>query len=70
MKRVKTVLLGGLVAGFAFVSSGCHTPVYTPTERRQQIARNWDYELKQATDDWDSLLLLRPSSRLTIWNVR
>ena len=27
-------------------------------------------EFKQATDDWDSLLLLRPASRLTIWNVR
>jgi hypothetical protein len=70
MKRVKSVLLGGLVAGFVFVSGGCHTPAYTPTERRQQIARNWDYEFKQATDDFDSVLLMRPASRLTIWNVR
>ena len=70
MKRVKTVLLGGLVSGFVFLSAGCHTPAYTPTERHQQIARNIDYEFKQATDDWDIILLLRPSSRLTVWNVR
>ena len=70
MKRVKTVLLGGLVTGSLFLSAGCHTPAYTPTERRQQIARNWDYEFKQATDDWDSILLFRPASRLTIWHVR
>ena len=77
MKRVKTVLLGGLVTGSLFLSALLArghdvvlTPVYTPTERRQQIARNWDYEFKQATDDWDHILLLRPASRLTIWNVR
>jgi hypothetical protein len=34
------------------------------------IARNWDYEGKQLVDDFDSAMLLRPSSRLTIWNVR
>ena len=71
MKRVKTVLLGGLMSGFVFVSAGCHTPAYTPTERHQQIARNIDYELKQATDDWDhTIFMWRPASRLTVWNVR
>jgi carbonic anhydrase len=67
---MKKVLLLVSVAGSMFVSPGCATPAYSPTERRQQIARNWDYEGRQATDDWDHILLLRPASRLTIWNVR
>jgi hypothetical protein len=58
-----------LASGLAFLG-GCGTPGYTPLERNQMIARNWDYEAKQATDDFDALLLLRPASRLTIWNVR
>jgi hypothetical protein len=60
-----------------FAVSGCArpweigwTPAYTWEERSAQIARNWDYEGKQMQDDIDSLLLLRPASRLTIWNVR
>ena len=67
---MKKVLLLAFVAGSTFFSTGCATPAYSPTERRQQIARNWDYEGRQATDDWDHILLFRPSSRLTIWNVR
>lgn len=59
-----------------FVLSGmlsltaCGTPGYSAQERNQQIARNWDYEWHQASDDVDHLLLLRPSSKLTIWNVQ
>ena len=61
----------------AFLVSGCArpfeigwTPAYTANERGNQILRNWDYEGKQKDDDIDSLLLLRPASRLTIWHVR
>ena len=46
------------------------TPAYTTRERGQIIARNWDFEGKQTQDDIDHALLLRPSSRLTIWNIR
>jgi hypothetical protein len=46
------------------------TPAYSAGERFNMIARNWDYEGKQTQDDMDSLLLLRPASRLTIWHVR
>jgi len=60
------VLMTGLLLG----STGCYTPAYSPSERHAMIARNWDYELKQATDDFDSLMLLRPASTLTIWNVQ
>jgi hypothetical protein len=46
------------------------TPAYSSTERHQQIFRAWDYEGRQAVDDFDHFFLLRPPSRLTIWNVR
>ena len=60
------VVLAGMIVG----STGCATPAYSPSERRAQIFRNWDYEAKQAVDDFDHLLLLRPASHLTIWNVQ
>jgi hypothetical protein len=63
---VTSVLLAGLAAGLA----GCATPGYSSAERFQQIGRNWDYEWKMAQDDIDHVLLLRPASRLTVWNVR
>jgi hypothetical protein len=76
MKRLALFVL--LFAG-AFSSVGCSgpgkgelfwTPAYTAQEREDLIARNWDYEGKQAIDDWDSFWLLRPAGHLTIWNVR
>ena len=67
---MKTLALIGLLSGAMFLTVGCATPGYTAQERNQQIARNWDYEIKQASDDFDHLLLLRPASRLTVWNVR
>ena len=47
-----------------------YTPAYTSKERGEQIARNWDLEGKQSQDDLDSIFLLRPASKLTIWSVR
>jgi hypothetical protein len=70
MKWMKSLTLLALLGVAGLFSGGCSTPAYTWEERHAQIWRNWDYELKQATDDWDHLLLLRPASRLTIWHVR
>lgn len=67
MKKLLALLL---LAGLMTSSIGCSTPAYSAGERHQMIARNWDYEIKQAADDWDSILLLRPASRMTIWHVR
>jgi len=67
---MKNLALIVLVASASFVAGGCGTPGYTPLERNQMIARNWGYEFGQATDDFDALLLLRPASRLTVWNVK
>jgi hypothetical protein len=67
---MKKLLLLVMLAGLTALASGCATPAYSARERRQMIARNWDFEWKQAQDDIDGVLLLRPASRLTIWNVR
>lgn len=60
-----SVALFGVVA-----ATGCSTPGYSSKERGQMIARNWDMEWKMAQDDVDSLLLLRPMSSLSRWNIR
>lgn len=59
-------LLGGLVVS----SGGCASVAYGPSEREALIARTWEIDGREAIDDIDSLLLLRPPSRLTIWHVR
>ena len=67
---MKIIAMFGLLAGLMVVNSGCATPAYSMNERFQQIGRNWDYEWKQASDDFDHVMLLRPASRLTLWNVQ
>ncbi len=67
---MKIVAMIGLLAGSLFLIAGCGTPGYSAQERNQQISRNWGYEWDQASDDLDHLLLLRPASHLTMWNVQ
>ncbi len=67
---MKAIALFVVLAGMLVMSTGCATPAYSPSERRAQIFRNWNYEIKQATDDFDSIMLLRPAGHLTIWNVQ
>ena len=74
---MKKFALIGMLALVGLGGVGCArpfeigwSPAYTARERHQMIARNWDYEGKQLVDDLDSALLLRPASRMTIWNVR
>lgn len=67
MKAVFSVLLLLVV----LTSVGCTaTPAYSGKERGQLISRNINYEGAQISDDVDTLLLLRPAGRLTIWNLR
>ena len=73
---MKKFALLGLLAMSA-LGGGCArpfeigwTPAYSGRERHQLIARNWDYDGKQMVDDFDSVMLFRPASRMTIWNVR
>ena len=74
MKKLAALALivasGSVVGGCARPNEWGWTPGYSAKERGQLIARNWDYEGKQAMDDIDHALLLRPASRLTAWNVR
>ena len=71
---MKTLMLIGLLAGSLFFTTGCSTglgtPGVPPAERDQQIGRNWSYEGAQVIDDFDHLMLFRPASRLTTWNVQ
>jgi hypothetical protein len=67
---MKTLALLVVVIGSMLAASGCATPAYSAEERGRLIGRTWGYEWAQAQDDIDSLLLLRPPGRMTIWNVR
>lgn len=73
----------GVVVGLALllaggVSGGCNstpvdfgsTPTLSSTERNQAIWHNWNREGAQMVDDYDRVMLLRPSSSLTYWHVR
>ncbi len=67
---MKKLALLGLFVGAAFVG-GSATPGLSPGERNQMIARNIDYDGKQIIDDVDrDILMVRPASHLTIWNVQ
>jgi hypothetical protein len=65
------LFVAGLFVASMVVMSGCTaaTPAYTPAERFAQIHRNTAFELEANNDDIDNLLMLRPSSQLSIWNV-
>ena len=67
---MKKWLLLSIVAGSMCLSTGCATPAYTPDERQAQINRNIDYEGKQMIDDIDNVILMRPATHLTLWNLR
>lgn len=45
------------------------TPIFSAQERYARIGRNWNLETKMLNDDLDEVLLLRPTSSLTEWNI-
>ena len=67
---MKSLLALIVLAGMAIATPGCNTPAYSTRERHQMWGRTARFEWEQAQDDIDSVLLLRPPSRMTIWNVR
>ena len=67
---MKALLIGLLLVVGSMSLGGCATPAYSAHERWQMIGRNWGYEWRQAQDDIDHILLLRPASNLTLWHVR
>ena len=67
---MQKLLLFVLLLGATVMSSGCASPGYTAAEREAVIHRNMGYDLKQTVDDWDSFWMLKPPSRLTIWNLQ
>ena len=67
---LKRVVACGLLAMLLSSMTGCATPAYSALEREKMISRTWRYDTRQAVDDFDEFLLLRPPSRMTIWHVR
>jgi len=78
---MKTLALSALLLGMTVLGMGCAqaelgrnefgaTPAYSGRERVNMIAQTWDTDWKEAQDDMDDFLLLRPSSLMTIWHVR
>ena len=65
---MKSILLLLVLAGLAVSLQGCATPAYSFDERMQIIGRGWNYDGEQIADDIDHVLLLRPASRMTIWD--
>lgn len=66
---MRIFVLIGLLGAAAAAGTGC-TPAYNVQERHALIARTWNLDAKQAVDDFDSVLMLRPPSRMTVWHVR
>jgi len=53
----------------ALFSSGCATPAYTWDENVGRISRNWVYENQVMFDDIDSVMLFRPVTKMSIWDL-
>jgi hypothetical protein len=73
-QAMKTFATWALIAGTglmgAVLMTGCgSTPAYSGDERAAQVGRNWALEWQEASDDMDNVLLIRPSSTLTQWDV-
>jgi hypothetical protein len=68
---MRIFVLIGLLAGSA-LCTGCGAPTlaYSAKERNSIIARTWSVDSHEIVDDFDSLLMLRPPSRMTIWHIR
>jgi hypothetical protein len=50
--------------------TGCSpTAAYSGDERGAQIDHNFNQQLEYAADDVDYMLMLRPESTLTYWNI-
>jgi hypothetical protein len=67
---MKILTLIAVLGGLMLSSGGCASTAYSASERDAKIARAWNIDGHQIVDDFDSLLLLHPPSRMTIWHVR
>ena len=78
---MKTFSYMALLLGVVVLGAGCaearlgkfdplSTPAYSSSERGDLIAHSMRTDWQEAQDDIDEVLMLRPSSKMTIWHVR
>ena len=78
---MRNIAIAVVLGALAMAVAGCmdsrigkadpfQTPAYSGQERGEMIARNMEMEWKMMNDDIDHVLLLRPVTSLSMWNVR
>jgi hypothetical protein len=67
MRKLACLLL---LAGGMLGIGGCASPAYKCNENIDRIVRSWDYDLKQAADDFYYQAMFIPPSHSTKWNLR
>ena len=65
----KLMLLAGLALGGATMTGCTSTPAYSGDERAAMISHNMSQEWQFIADDTDYILMLRPESTMSQWNV-
>ena len=70
LQATALTVLTTLVLATGLLSVGCSTPAYSGRERFEHIGYGMSYDAAQMQDDIDHVFLLRPGSRLSVWNVQ
>lgn len=66
---MRALVLIMALAGFAALC-GCQGVARTPSEIQNNAAQSVDMDLRQITDDWNTLWMVDRQYRLTRWHTR
>lgn len=53
-----------------FGMGGCASPAYSGDENIARTLRAWDFDYKQAVDDFNYEIMFLPPSHMSKWNLR
>lgn len=70
MKKLVLSVLVAVVGMMALGTGGCATPAYTTEENVARTLRTWDFDSKQAMEDFLYETMMWPPSHGTLWNLR
>jgi len=70
MKLLKATVIFAILFGIGLTTVGCSTLAYSGRERWSRVGYGMSLDAAQMQDDIDHALLLRPGSKLTLWNVQ